>query len=405
AELDDYFAENPAYKVAYDMLPYGKFEPPVPGYDFVRDIAEEAMAAIADGADVKSTLDALNEEANEILATQLTSPLPTPVPTDTPEPPAPEIGTEDNPIKVLFVPSVDVDEIIAGGELLAQTLNEATGLVFEVVVPTSYAATLEEICASPDNTMGFIPGLGYVLSNQLCGVDVSAKAVRFGYDWYAAQILVPRDSDIQTLDDLNGLKWAYPDAASTSGYMYPFFMLTQAGVEWGETLEAGGHSASVRAIYNGEADFATSFYSPYIDNETREPIVWLPGEPADIPDEFIDDCGLDDAGQLVCGPWQVRDARRNIREEAPDVMQKVRILDTTSQITNDTVSFGPEFPEDVRAAIMEALFAFAQDDPEGFATAMDAYSWTSVNPATDEEYDDIRLAVEAAGFALEDLVE
>ncbi|MCK4900543.1 MAG: extracellular solute-binding protein, partial [Anaerolineales bacterium] len=105
AELDDYFAENPAYKVAYDMLPYGKFEPPVPGYDFVRDIAEEAMAAIADGADVKSTLDALNEEANEILSTQLTSPLPTPVPTDTPEPPAPEIGTEDNPIQVVFVPS------------------------------------------------------------------------------------------------------------------------------------------------------------------------------------------------------------------------------------------------------------------------------------------------------------
>ena len=54
---------------------------------------------------------------------------------------------------------------------------------------------------------------------------------------------------------------------------------------------------------------------------------------------------------------------------------------------------------------MEALFAFAQDDPEGFATALDAYSWTNINPATDEEYDPIRLAVEAAGFTLEDLGE
>ena len=170
-------------------------------------------------------------------------------------------------------------------------------------------------------------------------------------------------------------------------------------------LEAGGHSASVRAVYNDEADFSTSFYSPYIDNETSEAIVWEPGEPADIPDDLIADCGVDDAGELVCGPWQVRDARRNIREEAPDVMQNVRILDTTTKIPNDTISFGPEFPEEVRAAIMEALFAFAQDDPEGFATALDAYSWTNINPATDEEYDPIRLAVEAAGFTLEDLGE
>ena len=177
------------------------------------------------------------------------------------------------------------------------------------------------------------------------------------------------------------------------------------GVEIGESVETGGHSAAARAIYNEEADFATTFYSPYLDNETGEAIDWDPSKPADIPDEFIEDCGLDDAGQLVCGPWQVRDARRNIREEAPDVVQKVRILTTTAEITNDTVSFAPEFPEDVREAIMAALFAFAESDPDGFATALDAYSWTNVLPATDEEYDVIRQAVEAAGFTLDQLVE
>ncbi len=69
--LSDYFEQNPAYKTAFELLPYGKFEPPVPGYDFVRDKVEEAMAAIADGADVKSTLDQLTEEANAILAEQM----------------------------------------------------------------------------------------------------------------------------------------------------------------------------------------------------------------------------------------------------------------------------------------------------------------------------------------------
>ncbi len=69
--LTDYFASQPAFKTAFDMLKYGHFEPPVPGYDFVREEVNLALAAIADGADVKQTLDSLNETANEILAEQM----------------------------------------------------------------------------------------------------------------------------------------------------------------------------------------------------------------------------------------------------------------------------------------------------------------------------------------------
>jgi len=321
-----------------------------------------------------------------------------------PAEPTSDIGTADNPIKVLFVPSVDAAEIVAGGEQLAGVLNEATSLEFEVSVPTSYAATIEEMCASPGNTMGFIPGLGYVLANQLCGVEVAAKAVRFGYDWYAAMLMVERDSELQSVEELAGLKWAYPDPGSTSGYMYPLYMLQQAGVELGETLEAGSHDGAVRAIYNGEADFGTAFYSPpRVDGVAIE---WLPGDPPDVPEDLLAECNItDDGGTIMCGNFEPRDARRNLREEAPDVMQKVRILDVTTKIPNDTISFGPEFPADLRDSIVAALFAFAESDPEGFATAMDPYSWTGINVAIDEDYDPIRVAVEAAGFTLEDLGE
>ena len=57
----------------------------------------------------------------------------------------PDLGTADNPIKLLFVPSVNVDVILESGDALEQMFEEATGLVYEVSVPTSYAATLEEI--------------------------------------------------------------------------------------------------------------------------------------------------------------------------------------------------------------------------------------------------------------------
>ena len=68
--LAEYFEQNPAYQTAFELLPYGTTEPPVPGYDFVRDRVQEVMAAIADGADVESILAELTVEANEILADQ-----------------------------------------------------------------------------------------------------------------------------------------------------------------------------------------------------------------------------------------------------------------------------------------------------------------------------------------------
>jgi multiple sugar transport system substrate-binding protein/sn-glycerol 3-phosphate transport system substrate-binding protein len=72
-EMTDYFEANPAYATAFDLLPYGIFEPPVPGYDFVRDESEAVMAGIVDDPtlDVATALATLNETANGILSEQM----------------------------------------------------------------------------------------------------------------------------------------------------------------------------------------------------------------------------------------------------------------------------------------------------------------------------------------------
>src|SRR5918996_5840950 len=187
------------------------------------------------------------------------------------EAPTTDIGTAEHPIKVLFVPSVDANQITTGGEIMAQALNEATGLTFEVVVPTSYAATVEEMCASPSDTMAFIPGLGYAIASQLCGVDVAFKAIRFGYPVYWTEYIVARDSEFQTLEDLEGATWGYGDQGSTSGYMVPAVELAAAGITPGEQVQTGGHNQTVTAVYNGEVDFGTTFYSVPL-NPDGEPI-------------------------------------------------------------------------------------------------------------------------------------
>jgi phosphonate transport system substrate-binding protein len=352
----------------------------------------------------------------EPMATEEPTAVPTAVPpTAVPEPtevPEPEIGSPEHPIKVLFVPSVDANAIITGGEIMAEALNAATGLTFEVSVPTSYAATIEEMCASPTDTMGFIPGLGYALASQLCGVDVAFKAIRFGYPVYWAEFIVQRDSDIQTLEDLEGKKWGYPDAGSTSGYMVPLVMFEDMGITVGEGVQTGGHNQSVTAVYNGEVDFGTVFYSVPLTPEGAPVFTYqdyvdglVTDDMYEVPAEVIPNCAPDAEGaKLLCDGWRILDARANIRTEAPDVVQKVRILAISPAIPNDTLSFGPEFPADLRAQIEEALIAFAETEAwDSSIGSADFYNWTGIDTATDEEYDFVRLMVESTGLTLEDL--
>jgi len=332
---------------------------------------------------------------------------PTEAPTATPEP---AIGSPEHPIKVLFVPSVDAQVIVAGGQVMADALNKATGLTFEVSVPTSYAATIEEVCASPKDTMAFIPALGYVLGNQLCGIDVAFKADRRGVPVYWSAVLVARDSEYQTLADLNGKKWGYVDAGSTSGYMVPMAMWQENGVTPSESVETGGHPQAVQALYNGEVDFATVFYNAPVNPEGKN--AWsyqdyLDGkvtpEQFDVPADVLESCKLsDDAKKVLCSGWEVVDARATIREASPDVVQKVRVLALSPAVPNDTLSFGPEFPADVRAQIEAALVEFSKT--EEWKTSIgsrDFYNWSGLTVGADSDYDFVRKMVAAIGLTLE----
>ncbi len=315
--------------------------------------------------------------------------------------PAPTIGTADNPIEVLFVPSVSAEEIIAGGDLLKEALNEATGLEFNVAVGTSYASTIEEMCASPENTIGFIPAQGYVLASDLCGVEMELKSLRFGYTEYWTQFIVPRESDANDLFDFAGKKWAYPDATSTSGFLVPSGLFERFAIKPSESFEAGGHTAVVRAVYNGEADCGTTFYSPVIDadrNVFNENFLSSP----DVTDENVEACVLDADGQIDCNGEFPRDARRNIREENPDVIQKVKIVTLSDPIPNDGMAFGPDFPDDLKAQIIDAMIAFAENDPDTFADAFDAYSWNGLATTEDAEFDSIRALLQALDFTIDD---
>ena len=323
----------------------------------------------------------------------------TPEPTATPEP---ELGSAERPIQVYFVPSAEIDEIVAGGEIMRKALEETTGLKFEVFVPTSYAAAIEGMCAAPADTMGFPATLAYVVASARCGVDASMMSVRFGWDKYWAQYIVARDSDIMSFDDLKGKTWGFTDATSTSGHLVPMIELAAGGIDLADKVQTGGHSQAVLAVYNGEVDFATTYFTAALQPEGE----WKEGDDPEPYIDIIDECGVtEDGSKLMCGEYRLLDARSSsgVRSVAPDIVQKVRILTLSRSIPNDCLAFGPDFPADIRKKVEDALMAFAETD--GWDESIgDFYTWESIRPATDSEYNTVRDIIEGAGYSMDDIV-
>jgi phosphonate transport system substrate-binding protein len=107
---------------------------------------------------------------------------------------------------------------------------------------------------------------------------------------------------------------------------------------------------------------------------------------------------------LYVGQVQIWDARRAVRSTAPDVVNVVRILAISAPIPNDTLSFGPDFPADVRQQVVDALFALAQDKEKWDTTALStSYSWTGIAPISDSAFDPVRLEFEMLGLTEEDI--
>jgi phosphonate transport system substrate-binding protein len=316
--------------------------------------------------------------------------------------PVAEVGSAERPVQLMFVPSVDVAVIESSGERMTDWITEQTGIHFEVSVPTSYAATIEAMCAAEEDTMGFIPGLGYVLGNEKCDVEVALATIRYGRTAYWTQFTVRRDSGITSLADLEGKKWAVPSVTSTSGYLWPSVLLSLNNITPGEIVEAGGHPQSVLAVLDGTADFGTSYFSP--PGNTVED--WSEGDPLEPGGEFTIEQQEDGSYEVWQGGLPVRDARVAAMATNPNVMDEIALLAISERIPNDTVSFISDFPAELRDTIVQALIDYAAtDEGQEVLADEDFYDITGFGRVNDDYYDPVRNAINILGWTEEDILE
>ena len=277
----------------------------------------------------------------------------------------PRLGSFDRPIVLSFTPSQDTQRVTASGSAITASLERATGLKWKVSVPTSYAATIEGMCSGSVDVAFLAPLQMTLAIDRTCATPILG-ALRLDPDTnklsttYQSQILVSAASGINDLNGLKGKKFAYVDALSASGYVYPILTIknktnTDPKAFFSSTIFAGGHDKAALAVYQGTVDGAAMF----IDARTS------PGMPADI-------------------------------------MTKTKVIDKAGPIPNDGAAVRKGFPADIAKQIQTAMAEYSQTET-GKAAFKALYSWDGMQTVDASFFDPMRDAAKLAGIDLQGL--
>jgi phosphonate transport system substrate-binding protein len=137
---------------------------------------------------------------------------------------------------------------------LRDYLSKALGIPVNLIIPTSYNATVEGL---GNNSLDFayLGALTYVKAHQSYGV---IPLVQREADQHFHSVFVTQSgASFKQLSDLKGKRFAFGDINSTSGHLIPFQELKKAGVDVDHNLNfryTGSHAATLKAVEAGAVD-------------------------------------------------------------------------------------------------------------------------------------------------------
>lgn len=206
--------------------------------------------------------------------------------------------------------------------------------------------------------VGFLPPTAYTLAHDQKAADLLLKAQRYGVnedgsnskklvDDYKSEILVKKDSGINSLKDLKGKKIALQDVTSTAGYTFPISTLKEeAGIDATKDMKivnVKGHDQAVISLLNGDVDAAAVF----------------------------------------------QDARTIVKKDQPNVFKDTKIIKLTEPIPNDTISVRPDMDKAFQDKLKKAFKDIAKTK-EGHKIISEVYSHEGYTDAKDSDFDIVR---------------
>ncbi len=145
-------------------------------------------------------------------------------------------------------------------EALSRALNR------KVVIETTYDfASFWENIANNSYDLVHYNQYHYIKSHRDYGYRVIARNVEFGHEEIAGSILVRKDSNIETLQDLKGKKIIFGGGRKAMmAYIVPTYLLRQAGLNKGDYFEQfalNPPKAAIAAYYRQAAAAGSGHYT------------------------------------------------------------------------------------------------------------------------------------------------
>jgi phosphonate transport system substrate-binding protein len=210
-------------------------------------------------------------------------------------------------IKVAVIPSEDAEMQLLHLEPLKNYLSKQLGVRFEFIITNNYNASIEALRARQVQ-MAWLGPFSYVLARELVNIEPVVGGIRKDTRnvFYNSIILVRKDANIKTINDLRGHSFAFIDPASTSGYLMPLAKLLDLGIvlekDFTSVVYAGSHTAVELALAHNQVDAIADSRPSYdlmVKNKQIDPkevdIVWtstpIPPSPfvvrSDLGEKFI----------------------------------------------------------------------------------------------------------------------
>ena len=162
-------------------------------------------------------------------------------------------------LRVGLVPNQAPDKMKAQYEPFRQYLSDTLSMPVELYVASDYAGVVEAM-VNDKLDVAYFGGLTYAQAKQRAKIHPIVTEIdeETQTSNYYSLIIVPSDSPVQSTAELKGKVFAFGDVSSTSGSLYPRFMLDKAGIKVPDDLEnvvySGGHDATAQAVQNGTVD-------------------------------------------------------------------------------------------------------------------------------------------------------
>lgn len=159
-----------------------------------------------------------------------------------------------------FLPSAT--DTRAAYEPFFKAVADKVGADYELEVSSDYAGLAVSL-ASGKTDLAWMGPFGYVLAADKGGAKAIATVEYDGKPVYHSIVVAPKDTKVKDYPkDAKGLRMSFAEAASTSGWLIPTYLLKQDGIDpktYFDYSEGAAHPAQETAVAAGKVDLATDF--------------------------------------------------------------------------------------------------------------------------------------------------